>query len=587
MRRSALLLLVLLTCTPAAHAQTYYANPGGLGPQAGVVAGAGGAVWFAAGSSVSGGAPSLVRLDPAAATPGTSNGMQVFPTPTVDTPCCARSMRALDFDPAKGRVWFARGDRVVGYGAPATMSPGTSNGMRVLVSSDDALRFEAGGLAVDQNGAAWVSEISAGNAQYKPAWAGNRIAKVTPPATDPAGGFTTGMQIDEGPNIAFQSGSYDSSRFDAKPRGVTIGPDNTPWFAESSGGNPGYRIANYKGGSTYTEFQLSPCPGTSPCSGSHSAQGPLDVTADHQGGIWFTNPNERKIGVLKNGTFTSYALSAMDSVLVAGEPLSASTAPDGTVWFTVVNGGTAHRAIVKIDPATSSSTVFRLGSGYNPIDVAADAAGNVWFTATLMSNSSMGRLGRLSGVTGTGSPPDDKDDDDDGADPGTGTGGGGPGPGPGGDGGAVTGPPAPGTPTRTPITNALVPVTAAAAVPTDPSVRGATMTLNQRCVGPPEAPCSLIYLIETREYVAGHPGVQPFQKGRKKARRTRIVRVGTKSVTLRGGQTQTVKITLNAKGKRLLTRFKRLPVRLRVQQKLPGGKLKTVKVAKTAFRARR
>ena len=46
----------------------------------------------------------------------------------------------------------------------------------------------------------------------------------------------------------------DSTRYDARPAGVTIGKkDGLPWFAESNAGNPGYRLARATGG-LYEEY---------------------------------------------------------------------------------------------------------------------------------------------------------------------------------------------------------------------------------------------------------------------------------------------------------------------------------------------
>jgi hypothetical protein len=44
----------------------------------------------------------------------------------------------------------------------------------------------------------------------------------------------------------------------------------------------------------------------------------------------------------------------------------------------------------------------------------------------------------------------------------------------------------------------------------------------------------------------------------------RTVGVGTRTVTIAAGKTATITVTLNATGRRLLARFHRLPVRLRI-----------------------
>ena len=72
--------------------------------------------------------------------------------------------------------------------------------------------------------------------------------------------------------------------------------------------------------------------------------------------------------------------------------------------------------------------------------------------------------------------------------------------------------------------------------------------MDQICVGPPEDRCSLIYIISAHEYVTGFPGTRASVSGKK--RKTRLVVVGRKTVTLHGGQKKTVKIKLNKKGRR-------------------------------------
>ena len=48
--------------------------------------------------------------------------------------------------------------------------------------------------------------------------------------------------------------TLDPLRYDAKPKGIDVGADGTPWFAEADAGNPGYRIGTAKGASGYTEY---------------------------------------------------------------------------------------------------------------------------------------------------------------------------------------------------------------------------------------------------------------------------------------------------------------------------------------------
>lgn len=67
----------------------------------------------------------------------------------------------------------------------------------------------------------------------------------------------------------------------------------------------------------------------------------------------------------------------------------------------------------------------------------------------------------------------------------------------------------------------------------------------------------------------------------------RRVRVGVKSYSLAAGQTKTITIKVNGKGRKLLRRFKKLPVRLVVSQKQSTGKSQVVKSKKLRIKAAR
>lgn len=105
--------------------------------------------------------------------------------------------------------------------------------------------------------------------------------------------------------------------------------------------------------------------------------------------------------------------------------------------------------------------------------------------------------------------------------------------------------------------------------------------MNQLRVGPPSDRFSLVYLIDTHEYVTGYPGTRASTA---KKRKTRRVVVGRKVVTLKGGQQSTAVIKLNAKGRKILKRDGKLNATLRVTRKLPGGKKKKLKTEKVRFR---
>lgn len=132
-----------------------------------------------------------------------------------------------------------------------------------------------------------------------------------------------------------------------------------------------------------------------------------------------------------------------------------------------------------------------------------------------------------------------------------------------------------------------------------PSVSGTSIRVDQMCVGPPADPCSLIFIISAHEYVTGFPGSRPARASAavagaarargKRGRRKRVARpliLGSKSLTLHGGQSKRVTIGLNATGRRLLRRAGRLTVYFTVTQRgAPGKPPRRIKAVKVTFRA--
>ena len=554
--RALVALLGLLLLAPAASAQTlqFFPYPDGTTYSTGIATAPDGTVWFADEGGAD--APNLIRLDPAQAQAGTSNGMQVFPTPNFtggNSSCCVKIIRSLSYDPTSGRVWFAHSGGVIGFAQASAVSPGTESGMHVLKSFD--LGVFPGQIVAGNNGDAWVAENNA-NSQSHPTFpeAGNRIARVVTNGSD--------VSLEEAPNLAKQTGTWDSSRFDAKVNGIALDGAGKPWFTEESGGNAGYRIGTFN--SAYTEWLVTPP------SGSNAVVGPRDIVVANDGTKWFTNTTTKSLVKFDTSsgtpTMTHYAPSTFAPELSGGTPGELAKASDGTLWLTVPNGVGQQAGIVRIDPANASATAYLLGTDKRPLDVTASTDGSVWFTTAPWGGgtSFLGRLGNV--IT-----PVDDDDDDDGSNGGTNGGGGG-------GGGGGTTPAA--TPAGTPVvavTRPLVPALRATAVQSDPRVRGTSAQVTQRCVGPPQARCSVIYLLETREYYTGFPGVT-YRAGAKKAKRKlRRVTVGRASVSLAGGESRTVTISLNAKGKRLLKRFKRLPATLITKQTVTGAKPTTAR----------
>ena len=126
----------------------------------------------------------------------------------------------------------------------------------------------------------------------------------------------------EGPNIATQFGqtAIQSIRYDAKPDGVAVDKNGSPWFVESDPGNPGYRIARYTPGADHYDEWSLPCGPGSPCSGSFTGTGPRDLTIAADGGVWFTNELKKSFGHFDPATqaMEEYTLASVDPTIGQG-----------------------------------------------------------------------------------------------------------------------------------------------------------------------------------------------------------------------------------------------------------------------------
>lgn len=533
----------LLPAAARAATPEFFPLPESRNINPGMVADPSGNVWFGANAAnFFTTPPELARLTPALATPGTSNGIGYFHTPSVaGEGCCSFGIRDVAFDAVNQRVWFTRSMGVVGYGTPAGMAAGTPNGMQVTLVAGAP---DLSGIAVAPGGVAWFTEHSSNN--VAPAYTGNRIASTN-----------ASLIIDQYPDLWHQTGvPEDSTRYDAEPAGVTIGKDGAPWFAEENAGLPGYRLARASGG-VYQEYQVKPCEPKPPCSGSFNEQGIRSVATAADGSIWFTNLLKNGFGKfdVASSTFTQYSLPAIDAELIGGKPFEIRAALDGTLWLIEYGGFSSPKAnaVVRIVPTEPpTATVYKLGAGKGPLSLAPDGSGNVWFG---VSDSSTGAIGRLAGVLGPTLAPGD--------------------PGPGGPGAGL-----PGGGTVPPAGEKVVKASGTGfARVNDPELRKGALRLTQICVGPPNDRCSLIYLLDTHEYVNGLPGTKP------RARTTKRVVVGSKTVSLNGGESATVTVKLNAKGKKILKRDGVLHLTFHASQKQGKGKPKVLKTKKLTIKS--
>jgi hypothetical protein len=567
MRRIAVALGALMltsVAAPAARAAgpDYFPFPAGYGvSNFGVAADGQGNIWFSAAnpthvSTVSANqpTPSLARLVPSQATPGTSNGITFYPTPDSDPlGCCANQLRSVAYNKSDGKLYFVRSDSAVGSGDPTAFQPGTSTGMSIATLPGFLDLWD---VAAAQGPGAWFTEHGGSST---PPYYGDRVAYY-------AGGAPL-----EGPNIALQNGNttINGLRYSARPAGVTVDATGRPWFVEEDPGNPGYRIANWPGvGSDYQEYLVSPCEGTSPCSGSFTGTGLTDLAIAPDGGVWFTNVLNHKFGRFDPNSHTMVQYTMASLGLSGGDPRQMTAAPDGTVWMSSyqISGGAASalvQIVPPVDPAQPPVANVYKTPGTTPLGLGADAAGNLWFGTTGVGGTH--QVGRLAGVIGATPPNGDGGG-------GGGTGGGGD---TGGGGTAAPAPPpaAPATPPATPTGPPIVlrPATVGTSRLDPPQVGNGAINTNQICVGPPEARCALVYLIAEHEYVTGFPS-----SVRKKPEKHQPRVLGTKTVTLRGGQKAKVTVKLNKLGRRILKGKHKLVVVFTARQKLADGKTKTI-----------
>jgi streptogramin lyase len=519
---------VLAVAAPAANADVtpqFFPLPAALGTAgSGIAAAPDGTVYF--GSSTYNDMPQIGRLDPALATPGTANGITSVTTPKNPALSGTAFIRDVSFSPELNTLWFVRSDGTVGRLDGSTVTT------KYL-----PLTLDLWGIAAGPGGVAWLTENGFSN--VSPTFYGNRIAKVS-----------ASLAVTDLPNFATQNGetSLDPLRYPVQPQGIAVGPDGTPWFAEANPGNPGYRIGRVDG-SAYKEFR--PCPTSALCSGTFTGTGISDVTVGSDGMVWYTNETKKTIGRFDPSSqlYVEFSLTSMDPSLGAGTPKALATAPDGSIWAAISGFSQAGaNAIIKLVPGASvTSTVYKLGASLAPTSITTDTKGNVWFSGSAFGGP--GGVGRLADVTGSGpSDPTPTPDPTTGQQPPL---------------------PAPSVSSQ-PVTTTLTPVTTAQASVTDPTVRGDSVNANQICVGPPQDRCSLVYLIQTHEYVKGFPNTHGYA-----AKATKLTTIGTLKVTLKGGQKKKVTIKLNSKGKKLRKKMS-FKATLTVTQAINGSKPKTV-----------
>ncbi len=117
-------------------------------------------------------------------------------------------------------------------------------------------------------------------------------------------------------------------------------------------------------------------------------------------------------------------------------------------------------------------------------------------------------------------------------------------------------------------------------------VTGQTARVRISCTGPSGSRCSLGLTLSVSETFRGHRLIA-VTAGHGRGKKVRVVTVGTASVRLGAGGSQTVRISLNRKGRQLLAARHVLRAKLRVTQSLGSRHDVTVSTQTVTFHARR
>jgi streptogramin lyase len=493
-----------------------------------------GTVWWSGGNAIG-------ELNPAAASPGTSDGISSY---SPDVGGEASTPTAITAAP-DGALWFSERngpDRGIDK-----LTPEKGDEITLVHASD----FAGQALAFSPlDGDLWYTGLT-----------DDVLYRLTADADPPYSEVTS-------------TGAYQHS---GESFGVTVDPSGNVWFTESGGA-----IGEIKTGTTtITEYPI-------PSSGAE----PTGITVDQAGDIWFTERKADKIGELvpsqtAEGTsagISEYEVPVPEYVTEKPEPNGITTAPDGTLWFTDqlgtgVSESTANQ-IGKIVPASGGKAVFTMietpdhkGAEF----VAADKQGNIWYlSGPFTFPSEIGEVVDASPPSGEQTKSSEEGE----SSKGSGT-----------SGGATTGT---GSTTGAPSTASSASSTATTTVVTGvtttvhaapPVVRPEGLAENLQCFGPATQPCEVVLNLETNEYYynAGFP-VKLAHAARARKLHHRKVIVGHLLVKMTGGQSREVTVSLDSKGRKLLAKFHRLPATLTVTESSGAGKPATVAKSSVTFK---
>jgi hypothetical protein len=116
-------------------------------------------------------------------------------------------------------------------------------------------------------------------------------------------------------------------------------------------------------------------------------------------------------------------------------------------------------------------------------------------------------------------------------------------------------------------------------------VSGTSAIVRVSCTGEAGATCKLSLKLTVTETFRGKKLISVTARKNKKRLTKKVVVVGSASVTLKAGETRTVRIALNGTGKRLLQKRHTLKVTLRITQTLAGGQLRAISTQTLNFKA--
>jgi streptogramin lyase len=174
---------------------------------------------------------------------------------------------------------------------------------------------------------------------------------------------------------ATDSGKPDIKEFllptpDARPLGITTGPDRDVWFVEFLGNKVGRITLSGR----VTEFPI-PTPNSTPDA----------IVTGADGNLWFTEVAGNKIGrITPEGVITEFTVPTPDS-----RPTVIAAGPDGNLWFT--ERGRPHPAgaldVAKVGRITTEGVITEFAVptlGARPLGITGGPDGNVWFTESMV-----------------------------------------------------------------------------------------------------------------------------------------------------------------------------------------------------------